>query len=337
MATPSQQPNPAGIFNAFNAYQVTFALKGAIELSVFTHIADGATSADEIAKRAGADARGMRILCDFLTVQGFLTKHEGAYGLTTDSALFLSKRSPAYMGSAARFLTTEQHFANFKDIAAVVRKGGTLHGEGNMEPNNEIWVEFAEDMVPIVMPAAQAIPPMVTKPDQPAKVLDIAAGHGMFGVMLAQYNRAAEIVAVDWGNVLQVAVKNATRVGVADRYRTVPGSAFDVDFGNGFDIVLLPNFLHHFDPPTNVRLLRKIHRAMNPGGVVATIEFVPNDDRITPPVAATFSMMMLGSTEGGDAFTFREFDAMFREAGFGESRIQDVPNSPERLILTERP
>ncbi|HWZ32326.1 MAG TPA: class I SAM-dependent methyltransferase [Bryobacteraceae bacterium] len=335
-AGTTHQPNPELIFSAFNAYQRTFALKGAIELEVFTHIADGATSSAEIAKRASADARAMRILCDYLTIEGFLTKESGAYGLTPESATFLNKHSPAYMGTIAKFLTTDAHFANYRDVAAVVRKGGTLHGHGNMEPDNEIWVEFAQSMVPIMMPAAQALGPLVTKPDRPAKILDIAAGHGMYGIMIGVYNRAAQIVGVDWKNVLEVAKSNAARLGVADRYRTVPGSAFDVELGTGYDVVLLPNFLHHFDAATNVGLLKKIHAAMKPGGTLATIEFVPNEDRVTPPVAAAFSFMMLGSTEHGDAYTFREFDKMFRDAGFGESRIQGLP-TPEMLILTARP
>lgn len=334
MATPTQQPNPALIFDAFNAYQRTFALRGAIELEVFTHIAEGAATAVEIAQRAKADARAMRILCDFLTIQGFLTKNNDAYALTPDSALFLNKRSPAYMGGIGKFLTTESHFDHFKDIAAVVRKGGTTHGHGNMEPDNELWVEFAETMVPIVMPSAQQIPALVTQPDRPAKVLDIAAGHGMFGISVALYNRAAEIYALDWPKVLEVAAANADRAGVSARFHTIPGSAFDVDYGSGYDLVLMPNFLHHFDPPTNVKLLKKVRAAMKSGGTVATVEFVPNDDRVTPPVPASFSMMMLASTEAGDAFTFREYDQMFREAGFKESRVQDIQNSPERLILS---
>lgn len=337
MATPSTQPNPELIFNAFSSYQRSFALKGAVDLELFTHIADGATSAAGIAKRANASERGVRILCDYLTINGFLTKQGGAYGLTPESALFLNKRSPAYLGTIGNFLLTDQHIANYRDVAAVVRKGGTLQGAGNMEPDNAIWVEFARSMVPIVFGAAQGIAGIVTQPGRADKVLDIAAGHGMFGISIAQRNPAARIVAVDWKNVLEVAIENATRAGVRDRYTTVAGSAFDVDFGSGFDIALLPNFLHHFDPPTNIALLKKIRSAMKPGGTLATLEFVPNEDRITPPVAASFSMMMLGSTEAGDAYTFREFDRMFREAGFGASRMQGLEASPEQLILTECP
>ena len=79
-------------------------------------------------------------------------------------------------------------------------------------------------------------------------MLDIAAGHGMFGITIARRNPAAQIVALDWPAVLGVAQENAKRFGVADRYSTRPGSAFEADFGEGYDYILLTNILHHFDP-----------------------------------------------------------------------------------------
>jgi hypothetical protein len=332
---PTTPPNPGLIFDTMTRYQHTMALKGAIELEIFTHIGDGATSAAEIAKRAKASERGTRILCDFLTIMGFLTKQDGAYGLTPESAVFLNKKSPAYMGSIAGFLTNDNMLNSFRDVAGLVRKGGTLlDGEGTVETENPIWVEFARTMVPIViLPAKMAA--ATVGGTGPKKVLDIAAGHGMFGISVAEHNPLAEIVGLDWKNVLEVALENAKRAGITDRYKTIPGSAFDVDLGSGYDLVLIPNFLHHFDAPTNVALLKRLRAAMNPGGQVATVEFVPNEDRVTPPQAASFSMMMLGGTPGGDAYTFAELDGMFRAAGFGSSAMQDLAPSPERLVLTK--
>ncbi len=324
------QPNPLPIFDALNAYQQTMALKGAVELDLFTHIADGASTAAEIAERCDAAERGVRILCDFLTINGFLAKTGGNYGLTQDTAVFLSKRSPAYMGGAAKFLAHDRHMSHFKNVAAVVRKGGALD-DGNMGPDDPVWIEFAESMGEMIGGVSKMIAPLV---GNPAKVLDIAAGHGLFGIAVAELNPAAEIVAVDWGNVLQVAIANAAKAGISDRFRTIPGSAFDVDFGDGYDLALLPNFLHHFDPPTNVKLLKKIRAAMKPGGLVATVEEVPNDDRISPPIAS-FSMMMLCSTPAGDAYTFRELDQMFREAGFGESTMRSLEPTFATLLLTK--
>jgi O-methyltransferase domain/Dimerisation domain len=330
----TQQPNPTVIFETLNRYQQSMALKGAIDLELFTHIATGARTPEGIAARCQASERGVRILCDFLTVMKVLTKANGAYALTSDSAVFLNKRSPAYLGTIADFILSDGRRSRFDDVAALVRKGGTLDGAGTMEPESDVWVDFARAMKPLAAMAGQLVARMVSEPGSRIKVLDVAAGHGMFGISVAQCNPAAEIFAVDWKNVLKIATENAAIAGVQSRYHTLPGSVFDVSLGTGYDLVLIPNFLHHFDEATNVELLRRIRTAMTPRGRVATLEFVPNEDRVTPPVAASFSLVMLGNTERGDAYTFREFDAMFRQAGFGDSSLQDLEPTPQRLILT---
>ncbi|MGH9558615.1 MAG: methyltransferase [Bryobacteraceae bacterium] len=331
MAIPSQQHSPERIFNTLNCYRQAMALKAAIDLEVFTHIGAGATTVEELAVRCKASTRGVRILCDFLTIQEFLTKQSNSYGLTPESALFLDKRSPAYMGSIAYFLTHEDTTGAFNDLAAAVRKGGTVQGK-HMDPENPLWVEFARSMAPMAAMAARTLAPMVAEAGKPMKVLDIAAGHGFYGISVAQHNPAAQIVAVDWNNVLAVAIENARKAGVADRYRTVPGSAFDVDFGQDFDLALITNFVHHFDPETGVKLLKKIRAAMKPGGRVAVVEFVPNDDRVTPPTAAGFSLTMLAATESGDAYTFAEYRKMLADAGFDQIQVEDLTNLPQRVV-----
>src|SRR5206468_379909 len=104
--------------------------------------------------------------------------------------------------------------------------------------------------------------------------------------------------------------------GVGARVQLRPGDAFTTDFGTGWDLVLLTNFLHHFDPPTCERLLAKTRAALAPGGRAVAVEFVPDEDRISPPEAAAFSLVMLATTPAGDAYTFREYEGMFRRAGF---------------------
>ena len=330
------QPSPALFFDTINAYQRSAALKAAIELNIFGAIASGAGSPAEIARECGVAERGARILSDYLTTIGFLAKTDGRYGLTLDSAAFLDPRSPAYMGSAVRFLNSEELTSNFtRDLAAIVQKGGTLSGEGVMEPDNPIWVEFARSMAPLMMVPSQLIAGLVNAAaEERWKVLDIAAGHGLFGIAIAQRNPNARIMAVDWPSVLGVARENASAAGVTGRYSTIEGSAFEVDLGTGYDLVLLTNFLHHFDAATNEKLLRKVYAALKPGGRVATLEFVPNDDRVSPPVEAQFSLMMLGATASGDAYTFAELDRMFRNAGFSRSELHEIPPSIQHVVMS---
>jgi len=140
----TQPPSPELIFDTLNAYQRTAALKGAIQLDVFTAIGEGNVTANAIAARCKTSERGMRILCDFLVIMGFLTKRGSNYGLTPDSALFLDRRSHAYLGTAEKFLTSPMLTDGFKDVAAIVRKGGEImSAHGTMDPNHPIWVDFA--------------------------------------------------------------------------------------------------------------------------------------------------------------------------------------------------
>jgi len=334
----AQQPSPNLFFQTINAHQRTEALKAAIELEVFTAIGEGNSTAAEIAKRCHTSEKGMRVLCDYLTTMEMLTKQGDLYALTLDSSVFLDKRSPAYLGAATDFLCSDMLLEGFKHMAEAVRKGGTAVGEeGTTGPENPIWVKFARGMAGLMSMPAQLMAKLVDpNADRKLKILDIAAGHGLFGVAFASQNKQAEVTAVDWRPVLEVAKENAEKAGVSDRYNTIPGSAFDVEFGSGYDLVLLTNFLHHFDPPTNEKLLRKVHAALADGGRAVTLEFVPNPDRVTPPEVAGFSMVMLVGTPSGDAYTFAELERMFANAGFSRSTIHALPPTFQQVVISEK-
>ena len=331
MATVFPPPDPGVVMGALCAFQLTEALKGAIELDVFTHVAAGADTAAAIAQRADASERGIRILCDYLTIHGFLGKEDDRYVCSPTAAVFLDKRSPGYIGSIANFLAHERIVKTYRNLAGAARKGGTVV-TSTVSPNDAVWVEFARSMAPFLGMVAAQVAPIVATPGQPQKVLDVAAGHGLFGLRVAQANRAATVYGTDWADVLEVALENASSFGVADRYHTIPGSVFDVELGVAYDLVLVPNFLHHFDRSVNTGLLVKLRRAMKLGSTIALVEFVPNEDRVSPPIAASFSLQMLGATDAGEAYTFRDLDAMLAQAGFSERRAQPLEPTPQTLV-----
>jgi precorrin-6B methylase 2 len=340
MVTPSQPegPSPALFFQTVNAHQRTEVLRTAIELELFTAIAEGMRTPSSLAKRCGASERGVRMLADSLTVAGFLNKEKSEYTLTPDSSVFLDKRSPAYLGATMDFMLSHPLIEGFKKLTGAVRKGGTVvSDEGTTEAEHPEWVTFARSMVPMMKGPAEWIANWVSqKAPQTRKVLDVAAGHGIFGVEIAKKVPQAEITALDWANVLTVAQENAEGAGITDRYHTLPGSAFEVDLGHGYDLVLLTNFLHHFDVPTCEAFLKKVHACLEKTGRVVTLEFVPNEDRVSPPAMADFGLIMLATTPSGDAYTFSEYDRMFRHAGFTNSEMHDVPASNQRAIITQK-
>ena len=335
MSNDAHAPSPDRIMGMLNGFQGSAMLKAGIDLGLFTAIGAGAATPAAIAAACQATEHGVAALCDSLTVMGLLTKSGGAYGLGPDAAVFLDQKSPAYMGGMARFLMAPDMMRSWSDVAAVVRRGGP-EGEANVAPEAPIWVEFAKGMGAFAGFTAQMMAGIVVQGGVPAKVLDIAAGHGLFGIEIAKAAPGAHIVAQDWVQVLEVAKENAVAAGIADRWSGLPGSAFDVPFGTGYDVVLLTNFLHHFDIPTCEAVLKKSYDALNPGGRVVTLEFVPNDDGISPPLAAMFSMVMLVSTPKGKAYRFSELDAMHRAAGFTDCELVELPPTPQRLVVARK-
>ena len=334
-ASPAGPLTPAIVFENLQAFQRTFALKAAIELDIFRAVGQGPGDVASIARHAKASERGTRILCDFLVINGLLQKVNGHYQHTPSSAAFLDPTSPHCLASIVGFLSLPMLREPFEHLADIVRNGRTvLPGEGSVEPENPIWVEFAQSMAPMMAPMAGPLGTIVLDGRAgPMRVLDIACGHGLFGIEIAKQNPQAHVTGLDWAPVLRVALENAQKAGVHDRYDMLAGSAFEVDFGGLYDTVLLTNFLHHFDVETCVGLLKKVHGSLKPGGCAATLEFVPNEDRVSPPLPAAFSMTMLTSTASGDAYTFSELSDMHSRAGFHGVTSHPVPMSPHTIVM----
>ncbi|WP_225768025.1 class I SAM-dependent methyltransferase [Inquilinus sp. Marseille-Q2685] len=328
--------SPELLMDTVLGYFRTSAIKAAIELDVFTAIAEGAGTVAAISRRTGAAEPGIQALADYLTVLGFLDKSGDGYRLTASSAAFLDRRSPAFLGDFHRFLAAPEMLGlALSDPAAFVRNGGSV-GLANTAPEDPVWVSFARYMAPFFGPIAEATAAhFAGLTPAPGRILDIAAGHGLFGIAFARRFPAAEVVALDWDNVLGVARENAAAAGLGARYRTLPGSAFDVPFGGPYDIILMPNFLHHFDEAACIGLLAKARAALAPSGRVAIVEFVPNEDRVSPPMPAMFAYIMLATTPGGTSFPPSALRRMLAHAGFREPDFAPLAPSPQTLVVAE--
>lgn len=338
MAAPSSPPSPQLFFETINAFQKTGALKAAIELDLFTAIGENPATADEIASLCQCPVRGIRILSDYLTILGFVTKENGRYSLTPDSAAFLDRRSPAYLGASSQFFLSPGISEAFGDLASTIRSGRLHTSEhGTTAPDHPVWVEFARAMGPMMVPAANGVAELVPiDPARDVRILDISASHGTYGIAFAMRNPRAHLVALDWEAVLAVAEENAQQAGIAERFSKIVGDAFTVELGTDYDVVLVPNFLHHFAIPDCIRFLKRVQASLRPGGRVVIVEFVPNEDRVTPPAAAGFSLVMLGTTPEGDAYTFGEYKRMLQEAGFQEPELHPLPPTAESAVVAAK-
>jgi precorrin-6B methylase 2 len=329
----STEVSPALLVDAMFAVRRTAAIKAAIELDMFTKVGAGRT-ARVLASETGFAERGVRILCDYLVVAGFLTKSGETYALTPSSAVFLDSGSPAYMGAAIEFIAAPEMMSLLlQDATASVRNGGA-QGLANIAPDNPVWVKFARAMGSFTGAAARVLAAEVAGwPNPPKKVLDIAAGPGYFGIEIASAIPSANVVALDWKPVLALTEENAKAAGVASRFGFIAGSAFDVDWGRDYDLVMLPNFLHHFDMEGCVALLKKARASLKTGGRLIAVEFVPNEDRVSPSFPAAFAFEMLATTPKGDAYTAGDLLEMARQSGYRDAIVTPLPPTPASLIV----
>jgi hypothetical protein len=286
---PPNRPTPQRIFETLEAFRRTAALRTAIELDVFTAIGKGSATASEIAARCSASERGIQTLCDYVTMLGFLDKQGHAYSQSADAAAFLDRRSPAYLGdSASEAVGCQAVVSAFSTLTEAVRRGGTALAGGTLAPEHPVWVAFARAMaVPGVFLARLLADCVGEQIERASKILDIAGGHGLYGIEFAKRNPRAEVFAVEWPQVL-AARANAESAGVSERFHGIPGDALSVDFGGGYDLALITNFLP--DLGSTEQLLKRIHSALAENGRVALFELMLNEGRVSPPAAVALNL-----------------------------------------------
>lgn len=328
------EPTPLRFMEAVNGFQRTAVVRAAVELDFFTAVAAGADTPGALAIRLGIAQKGARVLADSLVILGLMEKRDGRYTLVEESAIFLDRRSPRYLGGVIDFLLSEPVRHGYSRLTDAVRQGGTaVGGEGSLAPEHPMWVEFARVMGPLLLTAVQTIVEVTTPAGD---VLDVASGHGRFGIALLESGAARTATALDWPNVLELARANAEAAGVLDRWRALPGNALTADLGGPYDTVLLPNFLHHFDADTCRGILMRVHASLRTGGRVVVVEYLPDDTRVSPSAAAWFAVQMLATTPAGDAYTLAEYTEFLGAAGFTEPSVHKVPGAARHVLVAER-
>ncbi len=322
--------DPTWLLDEFRAFERTLALRTAIEMDLFTRIGAGRNTIRTLAVDAGASERGLRALCDYLTVHGHLAKQGSRYSLTINARLYLTTASPAYLGSAVKF------FASDSTVAAFCRLRKTVEC-GNASGPELDWVEYARSMAPLAQATAQfAAEALRVDSARPIRVLDLGAGHGLYGLAIAERNSAAQIFALDAPRVLEIAMDNARQAGLEERYHLIPGDVFKTDFGGPYDLVLAANLAHHLEEAANVRLFRKTRAALKPGGRLALIEWVPNDDRVSPSHDAAFALTVLATSAKGSIYTLKEYSQMLRAAGFHRVRRLNTGDFGRWILTASR-
>jgi SAM-dependent methyltransferase len=313
-------------------YAPPLILSAALHHRVFDLLEDGPKTADEVSAQSGASLRGVRAIMNALTAFELLTKGANErYSLTPESATFLVRGKPGFIGGFMQHGDTL--LPKWMQLPEIVRTGKPAMAVNQEGSGSDFFESFVEDLFPVSYPSARAL--AAALPGK-KRVLDLAAGSGVWSIPLAQDSKAVRVTAVDWPGVLPATRRMTERLGVGEQYEFRGGDLHETDFGSGYDLATLGHILHSEGRPRSQQLLGKVFRSLAPGGTIAIAEFLANDDRSGPPMSMLFAVNMLVNTEEGDTFTFPEISRWLSDAGFVEVRTLGVP-SPSPLILATKP
>ncbi len=253
-------------------YRDAAALNTAIELELFTRIAHGTDSANKIAGELGIPVRGIRLLCEYLAAAGLLEKEDEQLKLTEDVALFLDKKSHAYLGSALGVLYTPSLLRGFERLTDAVRSAQTsrLQEAGKGRPE---WFDIARGLTDTTA-AIKAFVDAVNLPAGQLKILDIGAHDGAFGIALGLRYPDSIIVALDCPEALKVAQERADAAKMGTRYQNIPGDPLVASFGLEYDAIVIAGNLYEFDPSQITSLLMRIRHALKKTGQLLILEFL---------------------------------------------------------------
>jgi SAM-dependent methyltransferase len=334
IAMRNDSATPNRIVEALVGYWNTEVLKAAIDLDLFTILGGRSLTLASLARRSGAERKGLRRLCDYLAQLGFLRKNSREYSSARDAARYLDRQSPWSLCTLADFFTSPFLIHAFAQLPKAVRLGQmTLAGDGLLEPDNPAWINFAKATWPLrLLEAEMVVRALESQRLARGRILELGCGGSPMGITLLKRHPKLSLVAQDWSRVLTVTAEHARQAGLADRIELLPGDARTIDFAGPYDLVLMVNFLDYFDETTRLALLRKVHAALRPGGSAAV--YAP---LLEAPAgswsAVAYNLLLLLTTPAGEASTLAQIDAVLEKAGFTRARCRgDMP-----LVTARKP
>jgi ubiquinone/menaquinone biosynthesis C-methylase UbiE len=320
------------------AYAPPLIISAAVSNKVFDALQNGAKTVEQVSKQTGASVRGLRAIMDALVGLELLKKdRKGKYSLTPESEAFLISNKP---GTVAGFFSSilPQLNSRWLRLSDAVRDGRPVVAVNEETEGTEFFSQLVENIIPMSYGGAQKLADhlKVSKTKDQLRVLDLAAGSGIWGIALAEKSPRVRVAAVDWAGMIPTTKQITRKFGVSDRFEFIGGDLLEANFGNGYDIATLGHILHSEGEQRSRQLLKKTFGALKPGGTIAIAEWLVNDRRTEPTHSLMFAVQMVVNTERGDTFSFNEIKSWLEDAGFKQVRKLEAPG-PSPLILATKP
>jgi hypothetical protein len=326
-----QAPNPELILQVGMGFWGSKALLSAVELELFTVLGAKSMTGPEIGERLGLHPRSLYDFLDALVAIGLLERDgdgpAAQYGNTADTAIFLDKNSPAYLGGILEMANSRlyEFWGGLTDALRTgqpqseSKNGGDFFGA--LYEDEERLEQFLRGMQGIQLGSFMALFDTVDF-SACGTLCDIGGANGTLCAMGAQRHPHLQFTTFDLPPVRPIAERHLQALGVADRVNAVAGDFFADDFPSA-DVITMGNILHDWDEEQKEALVAKAYKALPDGGRLIAIENVIDDARRENVFGLLMSLNMLIELPGGFDYTGAQFDSWCHGAGF--SRTEIVP------------
>lgn len=316
----------ADLMLTMRAFQESRVLLTAVELDLFTAVSAGAP-AEAVAARLGTAPRATASLMNALVAIGALTKRDGVFHNTSETARYLVASSP----DCARpgLMHVVHLWETWNTLTECVRTGTTRAEQVN-EARRPDWTRaFIAMMDQRARGDAEHLA-RIARAEDARRMLDVGGGPGAYSIAFAQAYPALQADVFDLAPVVELAQEYIRAAGLSERIGTRSGDMRTDELGSGYDLVLVSAICHMFGPEENQELFARCYRALAPGGRLLMRDFILDPDQAGPKQAALFALNMLVGTKAGSTYTEAQYAEWLRGAGF--SRVERM-NPPEINLM----
>jgi ubiquinone/menaquinone biosynthesis C-methylase UbiE len=316
---------------AFTRSQLLFT---AIDLDLFSCVAKGVDTLEALQAQLNLDERGLRILLNGLVGIGFLGKTpQEQYTLPEDIAKFLVRASDSYMGGMVHHC--KRLYENWSMLKDAVESGQPVGGAHSLAQLETYFAELVKGLYVSNYPTAQKLSDVLgigTKATDLA-ILDVAGGSAVWSIAMLEKDPTSRATVLDFPSVIHVAEDYIRQHGLSERFTYWPGDLEAVSFEpEKFDVAIMANICHTLGPIATRKTFAKLAKTLKPGGRLAIVDFVPDDQRAQPGWPMIFGVNMLITTPEGDVFTGAEYRQWLTSAGFKSVTLQEIETEVMAIV-----
>lgn len=331
----TQGPTPDKIMQLGFGFWGSKVLLTAVELGVFSVLAGGPTTAEDLRNKLALHKRSAKDFFDALVALGMLDRQGDRYANTPETDFFLDRKKPSYIGGILE-MSSVRLYQSWGRLTDSLKSGKSQNETDSGDPFDALYntpealKQFLSAMTGISMGAGMACAQKFPWKDYKT-FIDVGCAQGGFTAQIALAHPHIHGGGFDLPKVRPVFEEYVKSMRLQDRLTFYPGSFFDDPLPKA-DVIVMGHILHDWDLAQKKMLIKKAYDALPSGGAYIVFEAIIDDDRRKNAFGLLMSLNMLIETPGGFDFTGADCQGWMKEAGFKDTRIVPLAG-PDSMVI----